>query len=193
MQQLWNWISGRAMNVLQMTTQVSTLSKGFHTKRALKWSSASVLSEMISQIAGLLKYAITTWILAFKVKLHSRCLRIPYSDSLMPVFRHSLKSLVFLLLACAWVMSSTYLVQLRKKKLLVLFFIINHMSIIFLLNSGKSLFCDCSWILLIWGRLVQVFLMSWSSEAVALVFVLIRRCTFLDTLHLMIFILRGYS
>ena len=52
------------MHILEMPSQVATLSESFLAVTASKWSLACVLSEVVSQIAAFLENAITARISA---------------------------------------------------------------------------------------------------------------------------------
>ena len=90
-----NTVSGNSMNIFQMTSQVTTLSKSFLTKRAFEGSESSMLAEMVSQVATFLEDTATVRILTFEVELHPLGFRVLNSDSLMPLFRYPFKRLVF--------------------------------------------------------------------------------------------------
>ena len=71
---MWReWRKGRVVDshsgivdILKMAAQVATLSEVFAAETALKRSLASVLSEVISQVAGFLENSATVWILTLK-------------------------------------------------------------------------------------------------------------------------------
>ena len=50
-----------------MTTKVAALSESFFAPRALEWPLSCVLSEMVTEVATFLEYAITTLKFAFEV------------------------------------------------------------------------------------------------------------------------------
>lgn len=77
------------MHILQVSTQVSTLSKRFLTKRTFEGSEASVFSKMISEIATFFECASTVRVLALKIQFYSLCFRIFNSNSLVPLFGYS--------------------------------------------------------------------------------------------------------
>ena len=54
------------VHIFQVAAQVATLSEVLAAETALKRSLASVLSEVISQVAGFLENSATVWILALK-------------------------------------------------------------------------------------------------------------------------------
>lgn len=56
-----------SMHIFQVSAKVTALCKGLLTKWTLEWSQASVLSEMISQIAALLKDASTIGVFALEI------------------------------------------------------------------------------------------------------------------------------
>ena len=55
------------VDVLHMTTKVAALSESFFAPRALEWPLSCVLSEMVTEVATFLEYAITTLKFAFEV------------------------------------------------------------------------------------------------------------------------------
>ena len=52
----WN-----AMNIFEMTTKISTLSKSLIAELTLEWSLTSVLAEMIAKIAAFFKKTTTSF------------------------------------------------------------------------------------------------------------------------------------
>lgn len=84
------------MNILEMPSQISTLSEGFLTKRAFERSESRMLPEVVPQIAALLKHTPALRIPAFKVELDSLSLWILNSNSLVPLLRNSFKGLMFI-------------------------------------------------------------------------------------------------
>lgn len=82
----WNLV-----DILEMSSQVSTLCESFVAEGAGEWSLSSVLSEVIPQVATLLENTVAPWILALKEKLHSLSVRVLHLDRLVPLLRDSRK------------------------------------------------------------------------------------------------------
>jgi hypothetical protein len=87
-------ISGNSMHILEVTTEVSTLCKCFLAVGALKWALSSVFSEVVPQIAALLKGATAAVILALEVQLDSLSVRVLDLDGLVPGLWNSFKCFV---------------------------------------------------------------------------------------------------
>ena len=68
-----------------MTTKVAALSESFSAPRALEWPLSCVLSEMVTEVATFLEYAITALKFAFEVQFIPLSLLIFDLDGLMPV------------------------------------------------------------------------------------------------------------
>lgn len=81
------------MDIFQMTTQISALSKSFLALRARKWSLASVLTEMIPQVATFFEYGATTTMTTLKVQFDSHRIAISYFYSLVPMVWNTFKCL----------------------------------------------------------------------------------------------------
>jgi len=81
------------VNVLKVPPQVATLSEVLTAEAALERSLASVLSEMIPEIARFLKDATTVRILAFEEQLGSLSVWVPNFNGTMPLTWDSFKCL----------------------------------------------------------------------------------------------------
>jgi hypothetical protein len=73
------------VNVLKVTSQVATLSEVLSAEATLEGSLASVLSEMIPEVARFLKDTTTVRISAFEEQLGSLSVWVPNFDSAMPL------------------------------------------------------------------------------------------------------------
>ena len=81
------------MHILEVASQVATLSEGLLAERTFEGPLACMLSEVVSQIAALLEHTSTARVLTFEIELDSLCLRILHSYSLVPLLRNSIESL----------------------------------------------------------------------------------------------------
>lgn len=80
------------VHVFQVPAQIATLREILLTDLTFKRSLASVLSEVVPQIAALLKDAFAVFEAALEVELYTLGLGIPNFDSLMPRFGNAFKS-----------------------------------------------------------------------------------------------------
>ena len=81
------------MNVLEVSAQISALSKIFLTYGTLEGSLACMLPKVIPQVTGLLENRLASGIVAFEEELGSLSLRVLHSNSGVPLLRDSLKRL----------------------------------------------------------------------------------------------------
>ena len=87
------------VNVLHMPSQIATLSEGLSAPRTLEGSLASVLPEMVAQVAALFENTVAPLELAFEVQFESLSLPVLHLDGLVPVVwnaRESLRKAVLL-------------------------------------------------------------------------------------------------
>ena len=68
-----------------MTAQISTLGESLSAPWTLEWSLACMLPEVVTEVAALLKDAITAFELAFEVQFEPLSLLVLDLDGLMPV------------------------------------------------------------------------------------------------------------
>jgi hypothetical protein len=54
---------------------------------------AGVLPEVVPEITRFLEDAATLWVHALEIQLYPLCLRIPYLDGFVPIWRNSFKRL----------------------------------------------------------------------------------------------------
>lgn len=83
------------MHIFQVTAKVSTLSESFLAFGTSERALASVLPEVVPQIAALFKYRATCSMTTFEVQLDAHRVMIFHFDSLVPVARNTLKCLRF--------------------------------------------------------------------------------------------------
>lgn len=81
------------MNVLQVSAQVATLSKGFLALGACEWSQASVLAEVVAEVAALLERTGAAGVLALEEKLDALRVGVLHLDGLVPFFRDAFEVL----------------------------------------------------------------------------------------------------
>jgi hypothetical protein len=80
-------ISLAVVDVLEMSTKVSTLGECLVAEAARERTLASVLSEVITKVAGLLEHRVAIWVHAFKVEFDALSLRVPHFNRLVPLSR----------------------------------------------------------------------------------------------------------
>ena len=83
----WNLV-----DILEMSSQVSTLCESFVAEGAREWSLTGVLSEVIPQVATLFENTVAPRILALEEKLHSLRVRVLHLDSLVPLLGNARES-----------------------------------------------------------------------------------------------------
>ena len=81
------------MDVLQVSAQVTTLSKGFLALGAGEWSQPGVLAEVVAEVAALLEGTCAAGILAFEEKLDALRVGVLHLDGLVPFFRDAFEVL----------------------------------------------------------------------------------------------------
>ena len=81
------------MHVLQVSAEVSALSEGLLAIGARERSLASVLAEMVPQIAALFERAIAARVLALEVKFDAMGFLILHLDGLVPLSWDALEGL----------------------------------------------------------------------------------------------------
>ncbi len=81
------------MHVLKVPSQVAALGECLLAEGALEGSLASVLPEVVAQVAALFEDTATSRVFAFEVQFHTLCLRILNTNSLVPLFRNSIEGL----------------------------------------------------------------------------------------------------
>ena len=81
------------MNVLEVTTQVTTLSERVIAIGAREGPLLRVLAEVVAKVATLFEERIAVFMPAFKVQPHALALSAVHTDHLVPVFWHSLERL----------------------------------------------------------------------------------------------------
>lgn len=74
------------MHIFEVAAQVSTLGEGLLAEGTDVRSLPCMLSEVVPQVAALLKDTFASGVLAFKIELYALCSQIFYLDCLMPVF-----------------------------------------------------------------------------------------------------------
>ena len=74
-----------------MPAEIPTLGEVLLANLAFERTLPCVFSEVVPQIAALLKDAFALWELALKVELNALRLSIPNFDSLVPIFGNALK------------------------------------------------------------------------------------------------------
>ena len=75
-----------------MAAQISTLCESFRAPGAFEWSLASMLSEVIPEVAALLEDTVTALVLAFEEQLDTLGQFILHLNSFVPVVRNTGKS-----------------------------------------------------------------------------------------------------
>jgi hypothetical protein len=79
------------MYVLQVSAQVSALGECLLTEGTFEGPLASMLPEVVSQVATLFEDTPASRVLAFEVQFHSLSFRILNANGLVPLFRNSIK------------------------------------------------------------------------------------------------------
>ena len=83
------------VHVLEVATEVTTLSEGLLAHRTVERSLACVLSEVISQVAALLEDALACGMLAFEIELDALSDIVFDLNGLVPFLRDALKGARF--------------------------------------------------------------------------------------------------
>lgn len=81
------------MDILEVSPEITALSKRLVALLTDKWPLPRVLSEVVSEVARFLEHRVTAGIHALEVKLDALGLGVPDLDGLVPFGRHSFECL----------------------------------------------------------------------------------------------------
>lgn len=86
-------IAAQIVHVFEVATEITALRERLVALLANEWPLASVLSEVVPEVAGLLKHRVAAGVHALEIELDALGLRVPDLDGLVPVGRHSFECL----------------------------------------------------------------------------------------------------
>lgn len=73
------------MHILQVSSEVPTLSECLLTIAAQEWPLTGMLSKVVTKVATLLEDTPAIGVHALEIQLDTLCLWVPYFDGLVPI------------------------------------------------------------------------------------------------------------
>ena len=86
------------MDSLNVSPKITTLGERFLAEETLVWLASVMSSEMVSQVARLLEYLLTSWVNALEILLISQCVWVININDSVPLVWNSFEEFLWALL-----------------------------------------------------------------------------------------------